>query len=97
MSTDTDSWLERVWRRLESRYETEPTGCDCGDATGAVRALERSRLSREDLAAYQRGELSMADLTAKVDADLDPGAIDGLGTLATELTRALDVDAGTGK
>lgn len=94
MSTDTDSWLERVWRRLESRYEAEPVGCDCADATDAVRALERSGLTREDLAAYRRGERSMADLAAKADADLDPGAIDDLETLATELARALDVDQG---
>lgn len=94
MSTDTDSWLERAWRRLESRYDTETAGCDCGDVADAARALERSRLSREDLAAYQRGELSMAELTAKTEADLDREAIDDLGSLVTALSRSLD-DAGT--
>lgn len=94
MSTDTDSWLERVWRRLESRYDTETVGCACADGTDAVRALERSPLTREDLAAYQRDEVTMAELTAKADADLDPGAIDDLGTLAAELTRALDAGSG---
>lgn len=66
--------------------------CDCDGSDDVVTALEQSRLTREDLTAYQRDELTILDLTVEADADLDPASINDFGTLAVELVWAPDVD-----
>lgn len=85
-----DSIFDRVWDRLEDRYETDDVGCGCDVSAEAVTALDDSALSREDIAAYRRNEITMPELLADLDLDVDPAAVDGLTGLAEalETTRA---------
>ncbi|WP_435345971.1 hypothetical protein [Haloarchaeobius sp. HRN-SO-5] len=95
MPTDTNqSVLDRLWSRLEDRYGTDDVGCRCDASGEAQSVLDRTSLTRDDVAAYQRGERTMADLTAKLDVDLDPDRIDDARTLFEELAAAFEASDG---
>lgn len=95
MPTETNqSVFDRLWNSLEDRYDTEDVGCGCGANGEAERVLEQTSLTREDVAAYQRGELTMTELTATVDVDLDPDRIDDARTLVEELAAAVETADG---
>jgi hypothetical protein len=95
MPTETNqSVFDRLWNSLEDRYDTDDVGCGCGASGEARSVLEQSSLTREDVAAYQRGEVTMAELTATVDVDLDPDRIDDARTLVEELAAAIETADG---
>ena len=95
MPTETnESVFDRLWNSLEDRYATDDVGCGCGASGEAQSVLDQTSLTREDVAAYQRGEVTMADLTAKVDANLDPDRIDDARTLVEELATAVETSDG---
>lgn len=88
---ENPSTLDRLWNRLEARYgadELDDVGCDCAASPDAIDAFESSSLTRADVEAYENGDATMADLVSRVDADVDPGAIDGVDQLALALDRA---------
>ena len=95
MPTETNqSVFDRLWNSLEDRYATDDVGCGCGASGEAERVLEQTSLTREDVAAYQRGELTMTELTAKVDVDLDPDRVENARTLVEELAAAVETADG---
>lgn len=86
MTDDRSSSLfDRMWNRLETRYGSEDVDCDCAVASDEIAALEASPLTRVDLEAYRRGDATVDDLVAEVEADLDAEAIDDLRDLADVL------------
>jgi hypothetical protein len=85
---DSTSLLDRVWNRLDDRYDDGTVACDCAGSGDAVAAFEESALTRADVAAYRQGDASMDDLVAAVDVDLDPATVDDLADLADALAAA---------
>lgn len=79
------SVLDRLWRSLEERYDPDEFDCSCGASEDAQTVLDETDLTRSDVAAYQRGEQTLADLAAKVDADLDLDSIDDAQTFIEKL------------
>jgi hypothetical protein len=97
MPTETNqSVFDRLWNSLEDRYDTNDVGCGCGASGETESILEQTSLTRDDVVAYQRGEVTMAELTAKVDVDLDPDQIEDARTLVEELAAAVEASDATG-
>lgn len=89
-----DSLLDRVWDRLQNRYEIDGDGCSCSVDDETVAALERSDLTGADIDAYRRGDVSLAELVGQLDVEVDPTDIDDRPDLAEAAKASQPADAG---
>jgi hypothetical protein len=94
MTTDrTSSVVDRLWNRLEARYDTESSGCGCAADEADAEVIAASGLDGAAIVAYRRGDRTMGDLVARLDVDVDPATVDDLGDLAAAIENRLDRSA----